>query len=412
MQMNSMGIPTIEKTTVIFIGFFSLALAFSARAVLGMMMPILQNDLGWTYSYISSVGAVALIVMAVTAPFAGRFVDKKGPRVTLALGLLFIAVGCAIITFTDNKILFALAFSGFCGIGFGIVATHTVAAAVARIFKENQGLATGMACSGSTGGQFLIIPLVATLITVASWRYSFAGLAISCVVLSLFIYLIRFSSEANNGANTTAHEDVSTVRQDLEFVVRKPVFHALFWSFLICGFTTTGVIETHLLPYAALCGFPPIASATAYGLLSAVNLGGMLLAGFLADRLRNRGLLLASIYFIRAICFLLLANLTTLPIEMLFVFAIAFGAVDYSTVPVTASLVAQHIGIRFMGLSMGLIAAGHAVGGAMGAFFGGYTFDLIGNYNIVWMSSLWLAIGAGVIALAIPREVRKVELVQ
>ena len=42
---------------------------------------------------------------------------------------------------------------------------------------------------------------------------------------------------------------------------RLPVFHLLLWSYTICGFTTSGIIEVHLLPYAAACGFPPLESA-------------------------------------------------------------------------------------------------------------------------------------------------------
>src|SRR3546814_5863423 len=82
-------------------------------------------------------------------------------------------------------------------------------------------------------------------------------------------------------------------------LARSPAFHAIFWSYTICGFTTSGVIETHLMPYAALCGFPPVPSATAYGLLSGVNLIGMIVAGWLSDRV-HRPRLLAAIYLIRS----------------------------------------------------------------------------------------------------------------
>jgi predicted MFS family arabinose efflux permease len=80
---------------------------------------------------------------------------------------------------------------------------------------------------------------------------------------------------------------------------------------------------------------------------------------------------------------------------MLVMFAILFGAVDYATVPVTASLVASHLGLRVMGLAMGLISAGHSIGAAAGAFMGGYLFDLTLRYDWVWLSSLALAAGAG-----------------
>jgi MFS family permease len=87
--------------------------------------------------------------------------------------------------------------------------------------------------------------------------------------------------------------------------------------------------------------------------------------------------------------------------DMLVAFAALFGAVDYATVPVTASLVASHLGLRVMGLSMGLISAGHSIGAAAGAFLGGYLFDLTMQYDWVWISSLALAIGAGLMVFAL-----------
>ncbi|MCP4206758.1 MAG: MFS transporter, partial [Shimia sp.] len=95
-------------------------------------------------------------------------------------------------------------------------------------------------------------------------------------------------------------------------------------------------------------------------------------AGWLTDRM-NRPLLLGMIYLLRGLTFVLLINIGA-DYATLIVFAVLFGAVDYSTVPVTASLVASHIGLRVMGLTMGLISAGHSVGAALGAFLGGYLF--------------------------------------
>jgi len=100
----------------------------------------------------------------------------------------------------------------------------------------------------------------------------------------------------------------------------------------------------------------------------------------------------------------LLGSLPGTSIEMLFVFAVLFGAVDYSTVPVTASLVARHVGIKMMGLAMGLISAGHAIGGAMGAFLGGYIFIATATYDLVWLGSIWLAVVAGLLVLFIKAQ--------
>jgi predicted MFS family arabinose efflux permease len=313
-------------------------------------------------------------------------------RATLGLGLALAGGGCMIVSATGNALVFVLAFGGVAATGFGVVATHVVSTAVAHLFDRNRGLATGIATSGATAGQFLIVPLVAVLMTSFSWRWSFLAIGLGCLAL---IPLLWLSLAGRDGPATAAGEraTASPLRADLAAIVGKPAFHVLFWSFLLCGYTTAGVIETHFLPYAAFCGFGPVPSASAYGLLSAVNMAGMIAAGWLADRV-NRVALLGSIYILRGLTFIVLMNVGA-DYEMLVMFAILFGAVDYATVPVTASLVASHLGLRVMGLAMGLISAGHSIGAAAGAFMGGYLFDLTLRYDWVWLSSLALAAGAG-----------------
>lgn len=197
----------------------------------------------------------------------------------------------------------------------------------------------------------------------------------------------------------SAENDTSDLKSTIKTLLSTPVFHLLFWSYVICGYTTTGVIETHLIPYASFCGFKPIPSATAYGLLSAVNLLGMIGVGWLTDKM-NRPLLLGCIYIVRGLTFWMLFNIGT-SYETLLLFVVVFGVVDYSTVPVTASLVASHIGLKVMGLTMGLLSAGYSIGAAIAASLGGYFFDKDATYDLIWMSSIALAIIAGTLMFLI-----------
>lgn len=395
--MNAQPSPTsILQWAVVAFAFLALALAFSARATLGLVMPIWSQELGWSRSFVSGTAAAALLVMAAVAPFAGRMVDRHGVRTTLVLGLSLVGVGSLIVSATSNSYIFILAFSGLSALGFGIVATHVVATAIARVFDSNRGLATGIATSGATGGQFLIVPLIAAVLAVFSWRWSFLALGIGCLTLIPLLWGTMATPERGS-VQAAADQASSSLKADLTAIIRKPAFHILFWSFFLCGYTTTGVIETHFLPYASFCGFGPVPSAAAYGALSAVNMLGMIGAGWLADRM-NRVLLLGSIYILRGLAFLILMNVGA-SYEMLVSFAALFGVVDYATVPVTASLVASHIGLRVMGLAMGMISAGHSLGGALGAWSGGYIFDLTLRYDRVWMISIALAVGAGLMVL-------------
>lgn len=383
---------------VVAFGFLALALAFSARATLGLVMPIWSQELGWSRSFVSGSAATALLVMAAIAPLAGRLVDRHGVRATLALGLSLVGVGCLIVAATSDPHVYILAFSGLSALGFGIVATHVVSTAIARLFERHRGLATGIATSGATGGQFLIVPLIATVLATSSWRWSFLVLGIACLALILPLWW-TLAATAESEQQVSPDQSSSSLQADLGAIVRKPAFHVLFWSFLLCGYTTAGVIETHFLPYASFCGFGPVPSAAAYGLLSAVNMLGMIGAGWLTDRM-SRVVLLGSIYLLRGLTFVILMHVGG-SYEMLVIFAALFGAVDYATVPVTASLVASHIGLRVMGLAMGLISAGHSMGAALGAWSGGYVFDLTMRYDGVWTISTGLAVAAGLMVLAL-----------
>lgn len=396
--------PSLLPWLVVGFGFLALALAFSARATLGLVMPIWTQELGWSRSFISGAAATALLVMAAVAPFAGRFIDRHGVRLTLALGLALVGGGCLLVAATSNALVFLIAFSGLSAIGFGIVATHVVSTAIARLFDRNRGLATGIATSGATGGQFLIVPLVAVVLATFSWRWSFLAIGIGCFALIPLLWW-TLAEKQESVASPTDRMAASSLSADVSSIIRKPAFHILFWSFLLCGYTTAGVIETHFLPYASFCGFGPVPSAAAYGTLSAVNMLGMIGAGWLTDRM-NRVVLLGSIYLLRGLTFIILMNVGA-SYEMLMVFAVLFGAVDYATVPVTASLVASHLGLRVMGLSMGLISAGHSIGAAAGAFMGGYLFDLTLQYDWVWLSSIALAVGAGVMVFLLRDQPRR-----
>jgi MFS family permease len=185
----------------------------------------------------------------------------------------------------------AAAFGAISAVGFGIVATHVVATAVARVADQRRrGLAIGTATSGSTAGQFVVVPAMAALLATASWRWSFAALALALatsVLVPLVWLALRERRPAAPEGPQLARPAPRNPAADLRQLASSPVFHALFWSFLLCGYTTTGVVETHLLPCAAFCGFPPVPSATAYGLLSLVNMDGMVLAGWLADRVNR-----------------------------------------------------------------------------------------------------------------------------
>ena len=396
---------------VVAVCWLALSVAYSGRGAFGLVMPVWEAEFGWSRSFTSTGGAVALTVMAVMVPLSGWLLDRFGPRAVISAGLILFSLGMAAVSLISAPWHLIAAYGVLGGLGFGIVAYHNASTTVAHYFRGNLGLAAGVATSGSTAGQLAVVPLFAAMMTVLGWQAGYRTLAVVgllLVPLCLFVLRGPGGRDAGEAHNGNAKTSAMPFSEALAFLFGNRVFYALLASFTICGFTTAGVIVTHLLPYAAACGFPPLPSATAYGVLSGVNLGSMILAGWLADRM-NRPLLLAAIYGVRAFAFVLLMYIGA-DISLLFVFAVLFGLVDLSTVPVTASLVATHLGRRIMGFAMGLVAGGHALGAAVGALAGGVLFDLFSRYGWVWIISMGMSLAAAMISLSI-RERREAEAV-
>ena len=288
--------------------------------------------------------------------------------------------------------------------GFGIVSKNVASATIARHFDHNRGLAVGFANAGSTAGHIALLPIMAMILTTFGWRYGYLFLAAICVVLFPVVFVLikpeHGTPSRPQRKQGQPREAPGSLATRLRLLFTNRTYLALLGSYTICGFTATGMIDTHFLPYAVSCGIPVVVSASAYGVLATFNMGGMALSGYLSDRI-NRPYLLAFIYIMRGLSYIILLMVPLYDSNLIWVFAVMFGIFDYSTIPVTTSVVATHVGLRTIGLSLGVLAMFHAAGGAAGAFLGGVLFDAFQKYDWVWIAAITLAMIAGLLALTI-----------
>ena len=369
----------------------------TARNSLGLMMPFWKADLDWSYKFISTSNALMMMTMALIAPLLGTIIDRFGSRVIYTVGMTGSGIVIILCSFMTEQWELLILFSLVGGITFAAISPSLVSTTIAHYFKQNLGLATSLATSGSTGGQFAIMPLLALLVTTLSWRsgYLILGILILFTSIAVFFLIGKESKSIDKDRQRKSESFISTLKN----LIRLPTFWLLGCGFFICGFTTAGVVKVHMIPYAVSCGFPPVQSATAYGVLSLFSLIGMITYGFLSDRF-HRPLLLASCYFFRALTFIIFIFIAG-NTPLLYIFAILFGMFDYATFPIVASLVATHVGRHIMGLTMGLIFALHSFGGALGAFMGGLLYDLFARYNSIWIISVALAFSAALMTIFI-----------
>jgi predicted MFS family arabinose efflux permease len=135
--------------------------------------------------------------------------------------------------------------------------------------------------------------------------------------------------------------------------------------------------------------------ATALALIGLFNMLGCWGLGWLGGHFRQQNLL-GWLYLMRSAAiaaFFLLPKTQTSVI----IFAATSGLAWLGTVPLTSGLVGRVFGMRNLGTLFGLCFLNHQVGAFLGAWLGGYLFDLTGSYSIVWIATAV----AGVIAAAL-----------
>src|SRR5581483_9325308 len=96
--------------------------------------------------------------------------------------------------------------------------------------------------------------------------------------------------------------------------------------------------------------------------------------------------LLGWLYLIRSAAiavFFLMPKTTT----SVLLFAAVMGIAWLGAVPLTSGLVAKVFGTRYLGTLFGVCFLTHQVGSFLGAWLGGYLFDLTGSYTLIWAAT-------------------------
>ena len=381
---------------------------------------------GWERSTAAGVNSCVHVFIAISTIVNGHLADRVPARVMLGCGLVYLALCYGLIAAIQNPWQAWLCYGILTGWAWGALNLNVFSVAIVNALPERQvSFAIGIANTGSTFGMMALLPLFEVVAAQYGWRTGYIILAIAVGALAVvavvelrarkapppsstagkFVSVIeapapcpdedttRMATTASSAAAAAAAaapaaatetaaaatEASPTLRTKLTTLFTSRAYWLLSLAFVICGITTTGFIETHIVALAVAEGFDASTGALAFSVLSACNGVGMISAGWLADRV-SRTLTLGAIFAIRGLTFLLLLWAGGSP-PALFAFAVAFGLVDYSVVPPVISLVGSHAGKHTVGLGVGILLAWHSTAAALGAWMGGEIFERSGSYD-------------------------------
>ncbi|MBA7517281.1 L-lactate transporter [subsurface metagenome] len=193
-----------------------------------------------------------------------------------------------------------------------------------------------------------------------------------------------------------------------DWTLRKALGTYQLWlMFLVfmCYSISFNLVVIHQPIHCEDIGFSAMFAASIFGLAGFTTIVGNL-GSFISDRIgRERTYTLGTLGMIIGVCALMVV--TTSQVWLVYIYAVFFGISVGIITPVSFSSGADLFAGKHFGAINGFILLGFGVGGALGPWFGGYIFDVAGNYTLAFITTnMIIAASCAFVWLAAPRRVR------
>ncbi|HEX2115120.1 MAG TPA: MFS transporter [Alphaproteobacteria bacterium] len=373
-------------------GALILTLATGLRATFGLFLKPISLDLSMSRELFGFGIALQNLLWGAASPLFGGIADKYGTGRAVAVGALCYAAGLVLMGYAmgGSTVILANILVGIALAGSGF---SVVLGAIGRASPpEKRSMALGIITAGGSFGQFAMVPYAHLLIEALDWRMALVGLAItSLIMLPAIPPVAKVQSVAPVGAP-------QTLRQALDEAFAHKGFWLLTAGFFVCGFQLV-FIATHLPAFLADRGMPTWVGAWTLALVGLFNIVGSYGCGLLGGRYSKKNLL-AVVYSLRSLVFVLFMVMPLSEYSVL-LFGALMGLLWLGTVPLTSGLVAQIFGPAYMSMLYGVVFFSHQVGSFLGAWMGGFFYDVFGSYEAMWWFSVALGFAASLLHLPI-----------
>lgn len=400
---------------VVAVIFLSLLVSAGLRSTPSVLLVPLEESFGWSRSSISFAAALGIFLYGLVGPFAAAAMEHFGLRRVLIGALSLMAVSSAASAYMTEPWHLLLSWGVFSGISSGAVAIVLGATVVNRWFSAHRGLVMGLLTASAATGTLVFLPALAALASSGDWTrvvWAVAAAAAALVPLAWWLVpdrpaqvgLVPYGSDPASPPAPAAPRTgmIAATFGALGRAARTRTFWFLFATFFICGFTTNGLVGTHLIALCGDHGMPEVQAAGLLALMGVFDLVGTTASGWLTDRYDPRKLLFVY-YGLRGLSLIYLPY-SDFSFYSLSIFAIFFGLDWIATVPPTLRLTTEAFGERDASIVFGWIVAGHQLGAASAAWMAGFVRQSQGSYLTAFVLAGMTGIVAAFIALMIGRR--------
>jgi sugar phosphate permease len=393
--------------------FFASFLAIGSRQGFGVFVKTWEEEWGVTTAAISVAAAIGWLANGFSQPLVGYLTDKYGGRPVLVISLTVMALATVAVAAVSNVFGLIVLYGFVISFASGGISPATTGVVIARWFDRRRGTAMSVLIAGGSVGGLVVVPFLSFVLVEFSWQTAWIIVGVLALGLGIPLLLLVVRSRPQDlGLNIDGDASPVEGSDDQQITVQpvgqkfverwqealesKPIWQLSF-AYFVCGITTAS-ISVHYVRWAVSEDISTGTAALAFGVLSGINAGGVLVVGWLSDKFQRKKLL-GAVYLVRGVAFL---SLIFLPgASALWAFAVIGGMSWLATVPLTASLTADVYGVRNLGTLFGLANMSHQIGGAAAVMLFGWAFTQLGSYDLAFGVGAATLLAAGLVSLSI-----------
>ena len=410
MAVNEANKPQFFYGWVIVSACFLLSASLFALYIYAPFFKEIQAEFGWTRAMTSSVVSVTTFMYCLAGLIVGQLVDKCGARPIIVACAVLLGAGLALSSQVHSIQGLYLPFGIMVGLGLGASFTIPVAT-VQRWFVQKRGLALGIQTAGVGIGVLILTPFSAYLIATYGWRQALIiiGIIGFAIMLIAAIFIVRSPEEKGLEPYGATEAQASTLSASPKggWTAKEALRTKAFLRLWVISFLTSIpllIVMVHIVPHAEDMGISKVIAAGALGLVGGFSIVGRLVGGTAADRMGFK----QAAGLARVLCAIMMLFLVGVRSAwMIYLFAGLYGIGYGAVISATPGLVGHFFGTKSLPMLIAIMATGFGTAGLISPILGGYIFDKMHSYIVVFIIGAVLFAVAAVLVFTIKPPQRK-----
>lgn len=367
----------------------------------GLFVLPLQAEFHISRADANSAILILFLGAAFVSPLVGRIIDRYPIRLVISLGAIVFSAALAAIAMLSSLWAMALVLFVPAAFGFMVIGPLSTSTLATRWFHRRRGLALGMAAVATSGGGFVVIPLLSQAIQTYGWRQ---GLLYEAVAIGITIVLLALLVLRDNPASVGLEGHAENQGRIAPPQSQRPGWRAIlskrtFWmpSLALANISgTCQAIVVTIVPYGVQLGATVTQAAFFISAFAICAAASKILAGFLAERVDQHWLLVAATLFmiLSQLLLCLIPNYHALLISS----CLAGVSLGFA-LPTAAALIASAFGAQFFAAAMGWTYALVLSFAIVATRFIGFVYDRVHGYIPAFAT--FLVISSGVLTFTL-----------